>query len=212
MATPPAWPPPRRFSTSFLPACKIPRPSGSLPKASTRNPLPKSLVTCCCSGQSPTITRIFTACAAASSQLYEDAFGYLENGEGLLPGTHDPSYQGNMDIAVGRIPVHSAAEADAMVRKIQRYSARQYVPDDPTWRRQGNFGPWKNDLVFVGGQEFVGDMESWINQTMADADTLLDIHKIYSGFDTLRQAEARQKITAASYSICYKPKTAILSP
>ena len=93
--------------------------------------------------------------------------------------------------------MHSAAEADAMVRKIQRYSARQYVPDDPTWQRQGNFGPWKNDLVFVGGQEFVGDMESWINQTMADADTLLDIHKIYSGFDTLRQAEARQKITAA---------------
>lgn len=130
-------------------------------------------------------------------QLYEDAFGYLENGEGLLPGTYAPSYQGDMDMAVGRIPVHSAEEADAMVRKIQRYSARQYVPDDPEWRRQGNFGPWKNDVVFVGGQEFVGDMESWINQTMADADTLLDIHKIYSGFDTLRQAEARQKITAA---------------
>lgn len=130
-------------------------------------------------------------------QLYEDAFGYLENGEGLLSGTYNPSYQGDMDIAVGRIPVHSAAEADAMVRKIQRYSARQYVPDDPTWRRQGNFGPWKNDLVFVGGQEFVGDMESWIDQTMKDTDTLLNIHKIYSGFDTLRQAEARQKITAA---------------
>lgn len=130
-------------------------------------------------------------------QLYEDAFGYLENGEGLLSGTYNPSYQGNMDMAVGRIPVHSAAEADAMVRKIQRYSARQYVPDDPTWRRQGNFGPWKNDLVFVGGQEFVRDMESWIDQTMKDTDTLLNIHKIYSGFDTLRQAEARQKITAA---------------
>ena len=130
-------------------------------------------------------------------QLYEDAFGYLENGEGLLSGTYNPSYQGDMDMAVGRIPVHSAAEADAMVRKIQRYSARQYVPDDPTWRRQGNFGPWKNDLVFVGGQEFVRDMESWIDQTMKDTDTLLNIHKIYSGFDTLRQAEARQKITAA---------------
>lgn len=130
-------------------------------------------------------------------QLYEDAFGYLENGEGLLSGTYNPSYQGNMDMAVGRIPVHSAAEADAMVRKIQRYSARQYVPDDPAWRRQGNFGPWKNDVVFVGGQEFIGDIERWISQTMKDTDTLLNIHKIYSGFDTLRQAEARQKITAA---------------
>ena len=129
-------------------------------------------------------------------QLYEDAFGYLENGEGLLPGTYAPSYQGGMDMAVGRIPVHTTEEADAMVRKIQRYSARQYVPDDPAWRRQGNFGPWKNDVVFVGGQEFIRDMERWISQTMEEADTLLNIHKIYSGFDTLRQAEARQKITA----------------
>ena len=130
-------------------------------------------------------------------QLYEDVFGYLENGEGLLPGTYAPSYQGDMDMAVGRIPVHSAAEADAMVRKIQRYSARQYVPDDPAWRRQGNFGPWKNDLVFVGGQEFVREIESWIDQTLEETDTLPNLRKIYSGFDTLRQAEARQKITAA---------------
>lgn len=130
-------------------------------------------------------------------QLYEDAFGYLENGEGLLSGTYNPSYQGDMDIAVGRIPVHSAAEADAMVRKIQRYSTRQYVPDDPAWRRQGNFGPWKNDLVFVGGQEFVREIESWIDQTLEETDTLPNLRKIYSGFDTLRQAEARQKITAA---------------
>lgn len=130
-------------------------------------------------------------------QLYEDAFGYLENGEGLLSGTYNPSYQGDMDMAVGRIPVHSAAEADAMVRKIQRYSARQYVPDDPAWRRQGNFGPWKNDLVFVGGQEFVREIESWIDQTLEETDTLPNLRKIYSGFDTLRQAEARQKITAA---------------
>ena len=110
-------------------------------------------------------------------QLYEDAFGYLENGEGLLPGTYAPSYQGDMDMAVGRIPVHTTEEADAMVRKIQRYSARQYVPDDPAWRRQGNFGPWKNDVVFVGGQEFIRDMERWISQTMEEADTLLNIHK-----------------------------------
>ena len=60
-------------------------------------------------------------------------FALLDDGEGLNPDTHD-----KLDMAVGRFPVYSEADAKAMVDKTIAYSTNT------------NGGAWQNTLVFMG--------------------------------------------------------------
>lgn len=60
-------------------------------------------------------------------------FGLLDDGEGLRPKTND-----QLDLAIGRFPVTTAAEAKIMVDKTINYA------------KNDNVGTWQNTLMFMG--------------------------------------------------------------
>lgn len=84
-----------------------------------------------------------------SSYVMEDYFGMLDDGEGYNLLKDKP------DIAIGRLPVKSEAEAKAVVDKILGYAMRS-VPGD-----------WRNSVLVLGDD---GDN----NIHMADADKIAD--------------------------------------
>jgi hypothetical protein len=67
----------------------------------------------------------------------DDYYGFLDDSEGgnIAGGGN------SLDIAVGRIPVKSLAEGNAVVEKIIHYTT------------PATFGPWRNMLTFVGDDE-----------------------------------------------------------
>jgi hypothetical protein len=72
----------------------------------------------------------------AASFVTDDFFGCLDPDEGS-------GGSGTMDIGVGRFPVHTVEQAEAMVTKSINYM---------TPKRE-NFGPWRNSICFVGDDE-----------------------------------------------------------
>ena len=72
-----------------------------------------------------------------SSHVSDDYFGFLDDNEGewRIPSND------RMDIAVGRFPVQTLAEANGIVTKIENYYAAN------------SFGDWRNKIVFVGDDE-----------------------------------------------------------
>ncbi len=62
----------------------------------------------------------------------DDFFCMLDDGEGI------EDYMGKPDVAVGRIPVRTAAEAETVVDKIYSYVNNEYA------------GSWQNTLCFMG--------------------------------------------------------------
>ena len=95
----------------------------------------------------------------------DDFFALLDDGEGNL------TINGLLDIAVGRLSVISATEAEAVVDKIIRYDTEQEM-----------LGDWKNNLTFMAddqdGNLHLNDTES-IAQTVASRDSVYNIDKIY---------------------------------
>jgi hypothetical protein len=73
---------------------------------------------------------------SAASFVTDDFFGCLDDDEGS-------GGSGTMDIGVGRFPVHTIEQAEAMVNKTINYM----VP------KLENFGPWRNSICFVGDDE-----------------------------------------------------------
>lgn len=72
-----------------------------------------------------------------SSHVSDDYFGFLDDSEGRwLLGGGD-----RLDIAVGRFPVQTLAEAQGVVNKVKRYAAASSRSD------------WRNTIVFVGDDE-----------------------------------------------------------
>jgi len=101
----------------------------------------------------------------------DDYYALLSEGEGTS------NLSGALDIAVGRIPVKSANEAQSMVDKIIGYD------NNPSM-----LGDWRNNLVFVGDDEDGDDhledadgIAQFIDTTYAD----FNINKIY--FDAFQQ-------------------------
>jgi hypothetical protein len=70
--------------------------------------------------------------AIKTSFVSDDFFGFLDDGEGGFLGLT------NLDLGIGRLPVNSLAEADAVVQKLLRYA-------DPN----ESLGPWRQKLDFV---------------------------------------------------------------
>lgn len=64
----------------------------------------------------------------------DDYYGFLDDGEGLW-------YNDKLDIGIGRLPVRTQTEAQAMVNKILNYASTE------------SFGEWRNELVFLGDDE-----------------------------------------------------------
>lgn len=66
------------------------------------------------------------------SFVSDDYFGLLDDNEGL-------EMDGILDIGIGRFPVTSQSEADAMVNKVRHYLASQ----------RSQTGEWRNNILFV---------------------------------------------------------------
>ncbi len=84
------------------------------------------------------------------SFVSDDFFGLLDESEGEADGL--------LDIGIGRLPVHTVEQADAVLGKIKQYIS------------QNALGDWQNQLCFVGDDE-----DSNIH--MKDANTLADYVK-----------------------------------
>lgn len=87
---------------------------------------------------------------AIQSYVLEDYMGYLDDTEG---GSH---MRDKVDLGVGRIPVQSVADADAVVDKLIAYMQNKSA------------GDWQNRILLLGDD---GD-ENMPNQHMKDADVI----------------------------------------
>jgi hypothetical protein len=66
------------------------------------------------------------------SYVSDDYFGLLDDNEGTVSGTE------GLDIGIGRLPVKSISEAEAVMNKIVKYMSPE------------SFGNWKNMIAFIG--------------------------------------------------------------
>ena len=117
----------------------------------------------------------------------EDNFAFMEENEGyelgsLYGGTSSYSKHGDIDIAVGRLPVRSTADADIVTEKIDIYSSPGYLSDARNPNLPGNFGDWRNELVFVTDDGYEDGMEGRIltNDWPATRNPAFHVNKLYS--------------------------------
>lgn len=110
----------------------------------------------------------------------EDNFGYLGDNEGFSPQNRNRT--GDLDIAVGRLPVRTAEDAAAVTEKADIYSSPEYIsnPNDPNMA--GNFGDWRNEISFVTDDGFEQVMEDEIlaGNWPAELIPASHINKLYS--------------------------------
>jgi hypothetical protein len=94
----------------------------------------------------------------------DDYYGFMDEGEGEWPENTQGDYE--MDVAIGRLPVKSVGEAEAVVKKLIRYAS-----DIQTT------GNWRNKVCFVADD---GDN----NTHQLDADRLaVRIARAYSQYN-----------------------------
>jgi hypothetical protein len=91
------------------------------------------------------------------SGVSDDYFGILDDNEGQ-------SYSDPVDIGIGRLPVKTAAEAEAMVNKIIHYSEKS----------EQVMGDWRNIIGFIADDEDG-------NEHVQQADNMAGYIKEYSG-------------------------------
>lgn len=110
----------------------------------------------------------------------EDNFGYMGENEGFSPG--ESQGRGNMDIAVGRLPIRNQEDAEAVVEKIDIYSSPEYLYDARNPNLPGNLGDWRNEISFVCDDGFESRMESDIlaNNWPDTRIPAFHINKLYS--------------------------------
>lgn len=99
-----------------------------------------------------------------NSYMTDDFFGFLGdaddiNGTGAL-----------LDVAVGRLPVRTAAEADAVVNKIMGYGT------------PAGFGPWRQEMTFVADDEdgnlHLEDAET-VSGVITQEESAFNVSKLY---------------------------------
>lgn len=107
----------------------------------------------------------------ASSMVIDDFYGYLDETEGA-------DGVGQVDIGIGRIPVHNTADADIAVAKIKRYLTKA----EPV------FGEWRSRICIIADDEdgnlHLEQADSLANGFVPDE---YNIQKIY--FDTYKQVK-----------------------
>lgn len=118
------------------------------------------------------------------SPATDDGFAYMDAGEGLATedGGSYFSYNGVIDIAVGRLPVKSPEEADIVLRKIDEYSYPYYERLEDWDQKAGNFGDWRQEITFVTDDDFESVYEYTLDFTgdVLTADPNFNIEKIYA--------------------------------
>lgn len=120
----------------------------------------------------------FNSTSYTDSFVTDDYFAMMDNGEGDLVSGDLP------DIGVGRFPVKSKNEADAVTTKIEQYYKRNFSFDPKTEEtscdaNSTNYpqGDWRNWVTFVSDDE---DNNEHFNQSDALANTVYNNHKNYN--------------------------------
>lgn len=101
-----------------------------------------------------------------SSYATDDYFGLLDNGEG------SGSSNDNIDIGIGRLPVKTASEANALVEKIIHYSTNTPLVN----------GDWRNSICFVADDKEYNIFMEQSEELANDVSTInpnFTIDKIY---------------------------------
>lgn len=131
----------------------------------------------------------------------EDNFAYLDANEGISPTNYQK--QGDLDIAVGRLPVRTKEEADNAVEKIEIYTSPTYRYDPHTPNNSGNFGHWRNGIVYVSDDGFESSMENFIVENNLVQDSFPDFHlvKLYSDAYERNSTATSTRVDALSDAI-----------
>lgn len=114
------------------------------------------------------------------SYASDDYFGLLDDNEGY-------DCNGSLDIAIGRLPVNSTEEADAVVAKLRKYTSEIKIVSSGNDCSEGacivsNMADWRNQICFVADD---GDNNSHFDQADGIAERLdtvndfLNIDKVY---------------------------------
>jgi len=115
----------------------------------------------------------------------DDFFGFMEDAEGNW-GEENPIQNHTLDIGVGRFPVKTAAEAEAVVDKIIEYDTNKK-----------NFSGWRKDIVFVADDGSNSDGFTREHQRQADL-LATEIEDIHPEFNT-------KKIFLGTYAKTVRP-------
>jgi len=118
--------------------------------------------------------------APTASYASDDFFGLLDDSEGA-------DCSGHLDIGVGRLPINSIEEAEAMVEKLKKYTSPVKLQDGSVGCSTGecnisNMADWRNNICFVcddedGNLHFIqADRLANIVDTTFD---FLNVDKIY---------------------------------
>ncbi|MCH5244620.1 MAG: type IX secretion system sortase PorU [Lentimicrobiaceae bacterium] len=113
----------------------------------------------------------------------EDMFGYLGDDEGIRFGSNSTwTKTGQLQVAIGRLPVQNAEEARNVAEKIDIYSSPSYVADSRQTNLAGNFGNWRNEVVFVTDDGFEKGMEEKVlgNDYIQNNIPYIHVNKFYS--------------------------------
>jgi hypothetical protein len=114
--------------------------------------------------------------APTDSYMSDDYFGYLDN-------TESGGYGGNIDVAIGRMPVKSVDEATATVDKILRYTSETELCGANALCNNfassiSNFGDWKNVICFVADDADEGEM--FLSESDGIAKRIDTVYPVYN--------------------------------
>ncbi len=131
--------------------------------------------------------------SATKCFVSDDFFTMLDDGEVIVTGSGSSmTYRGKPDVAVGRFPVRTSAQARTMVDKVEKHLGNRYA------------GAWQNTIVFMGDD---GDN----NIHMEDADVVAKtVEQICSSYDIKRVMWDSYERTASSTGFAYPAVTAII--
>jgi hypothetical protein len=102
-----------------------------------------------------------------TSYISDDFFGLLDDNEGIW----DPSSSNELlDISVGRLPVKTTAEAQALVNKIISYSSSSAGGNNV-------FGDWRNNITFVADDQ---DQNTHFNQAEVLSNNVRNNYPVYN--------------------------------
>lgn len=115
------------------------------------------------------------------SLCYDDYFA-------RLVGTDDSTYDQMVDLAIGRIPVESEAQAELVIDKLKSYEAST------------NYGLWRQTVILAADDAYQGPSDTFITQSEGlweyDIPSWIEPKKIYlSAYPTV-QVTARRKPAA----------------
>lgn len=131
-----------------------------------------------------------------SFRANDDFFGILDDGEGQ-------SSHGFVDVAVGRFPVTTAAQANLAVSKSVNYTAsRNLVPASST--QVSNWADWRNVICFVADD---GDQNEHLNTAercaaiVQEANKNINLDKIYCDAFPQKSNSGGQRYPAVTTAI-----------